>query len=276
MAREPFKVKVVLLGDGGVGKTSLVRRFVVDQYSDDYITTVGTKVSKKSVNVGSALDEIEMIMQIWDVLGQKGYSGVQETAIKGAQGVLVVYDVTSTDTRRAIDDYWMPAVWRLAGQIPMVLVANKSDLAEDRVWAEEYLYFLAQKYACPGILTSAKTGEKVESAFEALGEQILRSAHHAVKHIDLVTPPQEPVDRLIRVTDKIMTDFCYRMGGVETGMPIVKRQLGLAGVDVRAPTAETIRAFINRLATVEQDFKAPEEIEANRDRRLGWLDGPDL
>jgi len=276
MAREPFKVKVVLLGDGGVGKTSLVRRFVVDQYSDDYITTVGTKVSKKSVNVGSALDEVEMIMQIWDVLGQKGYSGVQETAIKGAQGVLVVYDVTSAESRRAIDDYWMPAVWRLAGVIPMVLAANKSDLAEDRVWAEEYLYFLAQKYSCPGILTSAKTGDKVESAFKALGDQILRAAHHAVKHIDLVTPPQEPVDRLIRVTDKIMTDFCYRMGGVETGMPIVKRQLGLAGLDVRAPTAEAIRALINRLATVEQDFKAPEEIEANRDRRLGWLDGPDL
>ncbi len=276
MAREPFKVKVVLLGDGGVGKTSLVRRFVVDQYSDDYITTVGTKVSKKSVNVGSALDEVEMIMQIWDVLGQKGYSGVQETAIKGAQGVLVVYDVTSAESRRAIDDYWMPAVWRLAGVIPMVLAANKSDLSEDRVWAEEYLYFLAQKYTCPGILTSAKTGDKVESAFKALGDQILRAAHHAVKHIDLVTPPQEPVDRLIRVTDKIMTDFCYRMGGVETGMPIVKRQLGLAGLDVRAPTAEAIRALINRLATVEQDFKAPEEIEANRDRRLGWLDGPDL
>ncbi|HYV09193.1 MAG TPA: Rab family GTPase [Thermoplasmata archaeon] len=276
MAREPFKVKVVLLGDGGVGKTSLVRRFVVDQYSDDYITTVGTKVSKKSVNVGSALDEVEMIMQIWDVLGQKGYSGVQETAIKGAQGVLVVYDVTNGESRRAIDDYWMPAVWRLAGVIPMVLAANKSDLAEDRVWAEEYLYFLAQKYTCPGILTSAKTGDKVELAFKALGDQILRSAHHAIKHIDLVTPPQEPVDRLIRVTDKIMTDFCYRMGGVETGMPIVKRQLGLAGLDVRAPTAEAIRALINRLATVEQDFKAPEEIEANRDRRLGWLDGPDL
>ena len=276
MARDPFKVKVVLLGDGGVGKTSLVRRFVVDQYSDAYITTVGTKVSKKSVNVGSALDEVEMIMQIWDVLGQKGYSGVQETAIKGAQGVLVVYDVTNPDSRRAIDDYWMPAVWRLAGVIPMVLAANKSDLAEDRVWAEEYLYFLAQKYTCPGILTSAKTGDKVESAFKALGDQILRAAHHAVKHIDLVTPPQEPVDRLIRVTDKIMTDFCYRMGGVETGMPIVKRQLGLAGLDVRAPTVEAIRALINRLATVEQDFKAPEEIEANRDRRLGWLDGPDL
>ncbi len=167
-------------------------------------------------------------------------------------------------------------MWRLTGRVPMVLAGNKSDLVADRVWAEEYLYFLAQKYSCPGILTSAKTGDKVESAFKALGDQILGAAHHVAKRVDLVTPPQEPVDRLIRVTDKIMTDFCYRMGGVETGMPIVKRQLGLAGLDVRAPTVEAIRALINRLATVEQDFKAPEEIEANRDRRLGWLDGPDL
>src|SRR5712691_2797339 len=86
MPREPMKSKVVLLGDGGVGKTSLVRRLVVDQYSDAYITTVGTKVSKRSLNLGSPLAEVEMVMQIWDVLGQKGYSGVQETAIKGAQG----------------------------------------------------------------------------------------------------------------------------------------------------------------------------------------------
>src|SRR5437899_8771490 len=97
MPREPMKSKVVLLGDGGVGKTSLVRRFVVDQYSDDYITTVGTKVSKRSLSLGSPLAEVEMVMQIWDVLGQKGYSGVQETAIKGAQGVLLVYDARSEE-----------------------------------------------------------------------------------------------------------------------------------------------------------------------------------
>lgn len=273
MVQESFRVKVVLLGDGGVGKTSLIRRFVVDQYSDDYITTVGTKVSKKSLTLGHPAAETEMSMQIWDVLGQKGYSGVQETAIKGAQGVLMVYDVTNEDTRRGLEDYWMPAVWRLAGRVPMVIAANKSDLAADRVWAEEYLYFLSQKYTCAGILTSAKTGDKVEQAFKALGEQILQSAGHPIRRIALVTPPQEPVDRLIRVTDKVMTDFCYYMGGVETGMPIVKRQLGLAGLDVRAPTTDAIRSLIERLAVVERDFKGPEEIEANRERRLGWLEG---
>lgn len=268
-----MKAKVVLLGDGGVGKTSLVRRFVVDQFSDDYITTIGTKVTKKSLSFGSALAEVEMVMQIWDVLGQKGYSGVQETAIKGAQGVLMVYDVTNDESRRAAEDYWIPAVWRLAGRVPIVLAGNKSDLVEDRVWSEEYLYFLSQKYSFPGILTSAKTGDQVEAAFEALGEKILGAAGHPIRRIDLVTPPQEPVDRLIRVTDKIMTDFCYHMGGVETGMPIVKRQLGLAGLDVRAPTAEAIRRLIEKLAIVERDFKGQDEIESNRERRFAWLEG---
>ncbi|HKW43729.1 MAG TPA: GTP-binding protein [Thermoplasmata archaeon] len=275
MATELIRSKVVLLGDGGVGKTSLVRRFVVDNYSDEYITTVGTKVSKRSLNVGHPAAEVEMSMQIWDVLGQKGYSGVQETAMKGAQGVLMVYDATNDESRRALEDYWVPAVWRLAGRVPMIIAGNKADLVDDRVWAEDYLYFLREKYTCPGVLTSAKTGEHVEVAFKSLGEQILKAAGHGARRVAMVTPPQEPVDRLIRVTDKVMTDFCYHMGGVETGMPIVKRQLGLAGLDVRAPSTEAIRDLIERLAVVERDFKGPDEITANRARRIGWLDGPE-
>src|SRR5947208_13756497 len=128
MPREPMKSKVVLLGDGGVGKTSLIRRFVVDQYSDDYITTVGTKVSKRSLSLASPLAELEMVLQIWDVLGQKGYSGVQETAIKGAHGVLLVCDTTNAERPRALEDYWLPAVLRVAGRIPTVFARNHADL----------------------------------------------------------------------------------------------------------------------------------------------------
>ena len=273
MPKDSLKAKILLLGDGAVGKTSLIRRFVVEHYSDNYITTIGTKISKKDLTLGRPPNEVDLVMQIWDVLGQKGYGGVQETAVKGAAGVLLVYDLTREDTRRSMEEYWMPMVWRLAGRIPMVLVGNKSDLLEDRVLAHEYLYYLSQKHSAHGVMTSAKTGDRVDETFKALGEMILASSRAAARRVALITPPQEPIDRLIRVADKIMTDFCYQMGGVETGMPIVKRQFERAAVDVRAPTADSLRTVIDYLAEVERDFRPSEEVETNRARRKDWLSG---
>jgi len=274
MPDEAMKSKVLLLGDGAVGKTSLIRRFVVDQFSDDYITTIGTKVTKKDVTVGKPPNDVEVIMQIWDVLGQKGYGGVQETAVKGAQGVLFVHDLTREDTRRSMEEYWMPMVWRLVGRIPMVIVGNKVDLLqEERMAAHEYAYYLEEKYSSPSIMTSAKSGERVEDAFKTLGEMVVENAGIPIERLALVTPPQEPVDRLIRVADKIMTDFCYELGSVDAGMPVVKRQFERAGVDVRSPTAAALQKAIDFLAAVEKDFKGEDEIAANRERRLAWLEG---
>ncbi len=276
MAREPLKAKVLLLGDGAVGKTTLIRRFVVDRYSDEYITTVGTKVTRKDVTVGREPDQFEVIMQIWDVLGQRGYGGVQEVAVKGAQGVLFVYDLTREDTRRSVEEYWMPMVWRLAGRIPMVLVGNKVDLVEDRIRPEEYAYYLSQKYDTAALITSAKTGEHVEDAFHRLAEKAAEASRRPASRLALVTPPQEPVDRLIRIADKIMTDSCFMLGGVEVGMPLVKHQFERAKVDLKRPTRETLADAIEGLAIVERDFLGAQQVEANRERRLGWLAGKEL
>src|SRR3989304_212313 len=220
MPDEAMKSKVLLLGDGAVGKTSLIRRFVVDQFSDDYITTIGTKVTKKDVTVGKPPNDVEGIMQIWEVLGQKGYGGVQETAVKGAQGVLFVHDLTREDTRRSMEEYWMPMVWRLVGRIPMVIVGNKVDLLqEERMAAHEYAYYLEEKYSSPSIMTSAKSGERVEDSFKTLGEMVVENAGIPIERLALVTPPQEPLDRPIRVAGKSMTDFCYQLGGGDPGRP---------------------------------------------------------
>ncbi|OGS49763.1 MAG: hypothetical protein A3K65_01750 [Euryarchaeota archaeon RBG_16_68_12] len=273
MLDDVMKAKVLLLGDGAVGKTSLIRRFVVDMYSDSYITTIGTKVSKKDVTVGRPPNVVDVIMQIWDVLGQKGYAGVQETAVKGAHGVLFVYDLTREDSRRSMEEYWMPMVWRLVGKVPMIIVGNKVDLLEERIGPHEYNYYLSEKYECPGVMTSAKTGEKVEQAFKVLGELVVEAAGIPIERVALVTPPQEVVDRLIRVADKIMTDFCYALGSVEAGMPVVKKQFERAEVDVKAPTPEKLRQVVEYLSEVERDFKTPEEIAANKERRLGWVAG---
>lgn len=174
-----------------------------------------------------------------------------------------------------MEEYWMPMVWRLAGRVPTVLVGNKSDLLESRVHAHEYLYYLSQKHSAPSLMTSAKTGDRVDEAFRTLAERVVPASKTPAQRLALVTPPQEPVDRLIRVADKIMTDFCYQMGGVETGMPMVKRQFEVAGVDVRAPSEDALQAVIDRLADVERDFKTTSEIETNRQRRARWLRSDD-
>ena len=94
MADDHIKRKILLLGDGAVGKTSFIRRFVVDKFSDDYITTIGTKVTKKDLRIESPSKAVELTFMIWDVLGQKGYKNIQESAFQGSKGALLVYDVT--------------------------------------------------------------------------------------------------------------------------------------------------------------------------------------
>ncbi len=271
MSPDLLKAKVLLLGDGAVGKTSLIRRFVVDQFSDDYITTVGTKVSKKDVQVVHKGQPMDMVMQIWDVLGQRGYAGVQETALKGAKGALMVYDTTRDDTRRSLEDYWVPMLWRLIGKIPVIFVGNKSDLIPDRLKAHELLGYLTQRYEAVGLLSSAKTGERVEETFIQLAGDIVMNLGKTAPKVAIPTLPQEPVDWLVTIADRVMTDFCAEMGSVDAGMPVVKRQFELASVDVRSPSKESLIRVIEQLAEVERDFKSFDEVEGNKRRRISWL-----
>jgi len=266
-----IKAKVLLLGDGGVGKTSLIKRFVVDQFSDHYVMTVGTKVSKKDLQVIHDGKPLDIVMQIWDVLGQRGYAGVQETALKGAKGALMVYDATRDDTRRSLEEYWVPMLWRLIGKIPIIFAGNKVDLMEDKLKAHELLGYLTQRYEVFGLLSSAKTGEHVEEAFRKLAGDIVLNLGKTPPKVAIPTLPQEPVDWLVTIADRLMTDFCAEMGSVDAGMPVVKRQFELASVDVRSPSKESLVKVIEQLAEVESDFKGIDEVEGNKRRRLSWL-----
>jgi len=267
----PIKAKVILLGDGSVGKTSLIRRFVTDVFSDDYLMTVGTKVTKKEIAITEGGQERPMVMTVWDVLGQKGYAGVQESAVKGGQAVLMVYDVTRDETWKSLEEYWIPIVWRLVGKIPIVFAGNKVDLATDRVYVKEVLGYLEQKYDAAGFLSSAKTGENVERMFAALGSAVLSTFEEPVERIANPTPPQRIVDPILAVADKIMTDFCADFGGLETAMNVVRQQFEKAGIDVRAPTKDGLLKVIDLLADVERRTKTPAVVSASRLKRISWV-----
>ena len=268
MADDHVKRKVLLLGDGAVGKTSLLRRFVVDKFSDDYITTIGTKVTKKDVRVEYVDRAIDLTFMIWDVLGQKGYKNIQESAFVGAKGAVLVYDVTRADTIKSLRDYWLRNLGKVLGSIPYVVVGNKIDLVEDRELAEETLEYLKDSFGVKGFLSSAKTGESVEASFLQLGRDVIAKAETKLARHE---GPEDAAPTLIAVTDHIVTDFCDQMGGQEAAMPIVRQQFVRAGVDVNAPTVPGLRLAVEYLAETESSFRNADEVEATKLKRLGWI-----
>ncbi len=124
--------KVVLLGDGGVGKTSLVTRYVIDKFDNKYIATIGTKVSRKDIQIVRPNLIINLRMMIWDILGQKEYSKVRSASLSGAQGVILVSDLSRPETIQNLESFWMREVEGVAGRIPSILVGNKMDIAAGR------------------------------------------------------------------------------------------------------------------------------------------------
>ncbi len=269
MADERIKRKVVLLGDGAVGKTSLIRRFVVDKFSDDYITTIGTKVTKKDLRIESPGKVVDVTFMIWDVLGQKGYKNIQESSFQGAKGALLVYDVSRVDTLRSVKEYWIPRLIAIAKPVPLVLVGNKVDLVKDRTRAREELEDAMEELRITGFLSSAKTGESVEASFACLAKAVVLEVESRVRRGEIVE--EDTPTELIAVCDQIMMDACDAMGGQEAAMPIVRQQVQRAGVDAKAPSVQGLVLAVEYLAEAESSFRNAADVEASKLKRLGWI-----
>ncbi len=170
-----LRFKICLIGDPGVGKTSLVARFVRDEFSEGYIHTIGTKVSKKELEIVApqAGPSAALSLLIWDIMGQPAFRELLRDAyFHGASGVLGVADLTKPETLVALDD-WVASVHAVEAGIPVVIALNKSDLAP-QTQVDAHRVLAAAQYSAENLfVTSAKTGVGVEDAFRRLGALLL-------------------------------------------------------------------------------------------------------
>ncbi len=172
-----MKAKLCLAGASSVGKSSLIRRFVVNEFDDRYLATIGTKVSKTRVSVPvKGGDPVMINLMVWDIMGQLGFRELlQEEYFQGAQGILAVAVITRAST---LDDLyiWIDQIDRIVGAVPIVLAVNKVDLPHAQHMPETNIRRFAHAFDCEVVRTSAKTGENVEEVFWRLSRLVINQA----------------------------------------------------------------------------------------------------
>ncbi|MFW6142007.1 MAG: Rab family GTPase [Candidatus Saliniplasma sp.] len=201
MSDKVVKRKVNLLGAPGVGKTSLVMRYVKNVFGDEYLKTIGTNIYTKDVSFEEG--DIKLIIQ--DIMGEKGFKNVQEGAFKGSTGAIAVADITRTESLNNLLNEWLPRYKRLSSdENPILLAVNKFDIEEKNITTEhlEDVYTVFDHV----VFTSAKTGRNVEYLFKELASRVIYNIQLSPKDIEDIVmtyelnTPKELLDALLSIS----------------------------------------------------------------------------
>jgi small GTP-binding protein len=167
--------KVVMIGAGGSGKTALVNRFLTHKFSEEYIVTIGSQFAVKTVAVEAANGRsIVVKLLVWDLAGQQRFDFIRGSYYRGSKGALLVYDTTRKSTWVELPKWIKETEDALGERIPIILLANKVDLVDERVITREMGEQFTRENNLVGYLeTSALTGQNVEEAFNILAKTSL-------------------------------------------------------------------------------------------------------
>jgi len=181
--------KVVINGNAGIGKSSLLVRFTDGSFEDQKMVTLETEYKIKELkqfeNTGK-----DIRLQIYDTAGQEKFRTITSSYYRGAAGAILVYDITNKASFDALTG-WFEDINRYLPEVPRIIVANKSDLEKTRVISTAQGEELAKKSNSPFFETSAKTGENVDEVFHTLtrliNDEEVKMLNSRTNHVDLTT-----------------------------------------------------------------------------------------
>lgn len=171
-AKGTYAYKVILGGDGAVGKTSLIQTFVQGKFQQDYKATIGTSIMKKECEFQGWDSSVRFM--IWDLAGQKQFTRVRQSYLTNAKGGFLVFDVTRIDTFENIERWYKETIRGAGNDINLILIGNKIDLEDERVVTTEMGKKLADELGLPYLETSALDNDIVEEAFRTLAFQMIQ------------------------------------------------------------------------------------------------------
>lgn len=157
--------KVCVLGDFAVGKTSLIRQFVYQRFSEKYLSTIGVQLSRKTLKRPNLI----LHLILWDLAGGDNHRATRSSYLRGVTGAIIVCDLTRHNTLPFLEAY-TNQVREVNPKAPIIFVGNKLDLTEERVISDAELAQFSKKLAIPYRLTSAKTGTQIEEVFKLMAD----------------------------------------------------------------------------------------------------------
>ncbi|MFO8019681.1 MAG: Rab family GTPase [Promethearchaeia archaeon] len=163
--------KTIIGGEGAVGKTTLLKRYVEGLFVENTQMTIGVQIHKKTLNIGN---NVSCDLQLWDLGGQDRFRSFLDSFVRGTKGALLLFDLTRQKTLEKID-HWVEIIRKFDSSIPILLIGSKYDLVDMISVSESDIRELMEKHNFIGYLsTSSKTGLNVERAFESLTNYLLK------------------------------------------------------------------------------------------------------
>ena len=168
--------KIVIIGESGVGKTSLLSRYLFNTFSSDRPTTISATYASKTVTIK---DEKEIKLQLWDTAGQEAFRSLSKLFYTNAAGIIIVYDITRKDSFEEIKNFWYPEVKKEApSEVKLAIVGNKFDLYENEKVSKEEGEAFAESIGAIFQLTSAKDSNGVDDLFISIANSLEDSNYY--------------------------------------------------------------------------------------------------